>query len=564
MRSTHDNTIRTIPRSSRYFAATVGVAILLGCPSALWAQVAPDLGAAAPFVVLGANSIPVIGTVTCTDTGPGVGIGAGSVGTTFAGGITNTGCTIAGPIVSPVPGGVVTAFNSALSAIDTQNAVCTGVIPIVSTVLPPGVYCSPAGTTIGAGVTLTLSGTATDVWIFRVGTGGPGALTLTGATIAMAGAAQPCNVFWKTSAATTLTDSTFRGTVLSGAAVTMTRTTWTGRAMAATNVTLTDPDMTFAGCAASLPPGTITVNKDFSPNNPQTVPVALTCTSGTVTATPLTFSEAAPAVFTVTGASAGVTCTATETVPANYTANQAGCVAVALNGSCTIINTLAAASCPTTFAPAVIPNGTVGNAYSVTFTGSAGVAPYTFTVAPGTLPAGLTLTSAGVLSGTPTTAGSQTFIITVTDAIGCPESRQYTVFISSGLTTPLPGCPVITLAPETLPSGVVGVAYSQTITGSGGTAPYIFTQVAGSIPVGLTLTTAGVLAGTPTRSLLPDSLTIRGTDSSGLGCFAEIVYTMGVVEGVPTLPQAFAVMLTLSLMWLGYRQLRKRQRLNTD
>jgi hypothetical protein len=90
------------------------------------------------------------------------------------------------------------------------------------------------------------------------------------------------------------------------------------------------------------PPGaaTITVNKDFIPNSVATVPVALSCTSGTVTTTPLPAAEGAPAVFTVTGALPGATCTATETVPAGYTANQTGCVGVALNGSCTITNTL--------------------------------------------------------------------------------------------------------------------------------------------------------------------------------------------------------------------------------
>src|SRR6187549_2805876 len=133
------------------------LAALVFLPAGAFAQVAPNLGTTAPYAVLGLNAIPTIGTVTCTDTGPGVGI-FGQVGTTFPGGITNTGCLITGPIVAPV---------------------CAGVIPIVTTVLPPGVYCSVAATTIGAGVTLTLNGTASDVWIFRVGTGGLGALTLT-------------------------------------------------------------------------------------------------------------------------------------------------------------------------------------------------------------------------------------------------------------------------------------------------------------------------------------------------------------------------------------------------
>ena len=223
-------------------------------PACALAQVAPNLGTTAPFAVLGTNAIPIVGTVTCTDTGPGIGI-FGQVGTTFPGGITNTGCTITGPIVAPVAAGVVADYNAAFAAIDAQNPVCTGVIPIVTTVLPPGVYCSAAATTIGAGVTLTLNGTASDVWIFRVGTGGIGALTLTNANVVMGGAANACNVYWKTASGATVTDSAFVGTVLSGAATTMTRGSWTGRAMATTDVTLTDP-APLTGCAAAVvPPG---------------------------------------------------------------------------------------------------------------------------------------------------------------------------------------------------------------------------------------------------------------------------------------------------------------------
>jgi hypothetical protein len=213
------------------------------------AQVAPNLGTTAPFAVLGVNAVPTVGTVTCTDTGPGIGI-FGQVGTTFPGGITNTGCTITGPIVAPVGAGVVADFNTAFAAIDAQNPVCTGVIPIVTTTLPPGVYCSAAATTIGAGVTLTLLGNASDVWIFRVGTGGLGALTLTNTQVVMGGAANACNVYWKTASATTVTDSAFVGTVLSGAAATMTRGSWIGRAMATTDVTLTDPSP-LTGCVGA-------------------------------------------------------------------------------------------------------------------------------------------------------------------------------------------------------------------------------------------------------------------------------------------------------------------------
>lgn len=243
--------------------AGLGFAAFLSVSAPALAQVAPNLGTTAPFTVLGTNAIPTIGTVTCTDTGPGIGI-TGDVGTTFNGGITNTGpCVITGTIVSPVGPAVVADFNTAFASIDILNPVCTGVIPIVSTTLPPGVYCSAAGTTIGAGVTLTLNGTASDVWIFRVGTGGPGALTLTNAQVVMGGTAQACNVYWKTSAGATTTDSTFVGTVLSGAAVTMTRTNWIGRAMARTDVTLTDP-VPMTGCSAAVGPPAPIPTLDFA------------------------------------------------------------------------------------------------------------------------------------------------------------------------------------------------------------------------------------------------------------------------------------------------------------
>ncbi|MHB0982455.1 MAG: ice-binding family protein, partial [Thiobacillus sp.] len=325
-----------LSRITRGLLAGLGATVLLVSAPAFAVAVAPDLGAAFDYTVLGANPTPTVGTVTCTNTGPGSTIN-GDVGSTFTS-ITNTGCSITGATDAPVAASVVTDFNNAYSALDTQNPTCDGVIPTTSTILPPGVYCSAAGTTIGAGVILQLNGNASDVWVFKVGTGGTGALTGNSFQVVMGGTAQACNVYWRTAEAATLTDSIFKGTILSGSAFTMIRGNYEGRGLAKTDATVTDAaQMTFAGCAA---PVSITVNKDFSDNSAAIVPVALTCTSGTVSATPLNAAEGAPAVFTVTGASAGATCTATETVPAGYTADQTGCVGVALNGSCTITNTL--------------------------------------------------------------------------------------------------------------------------------------------------------------------------------------------------------------------------------
>jgi hypothetical protein len=79
---------------------------------------------------------------------------------------------------------------------------------------------------------------------------------------------------------------------------------------------------------------------DFSDNNSSSVSVSLTCSSGAVTNSPRNASQASPAVFNISGASAGASCTASESVPAGYTANQSNCQNRAINSSCTIVNTL--------------------------------------------------------------------------------------------------------------------------------------------------------------------------------------------------------------------------------
>jgi len=215
----------------------------------------------------------------------------------------------------------------------------------------------------------------------------------------------------------------------------------------------------------------------------------------------------------------------------------------------------AAPVCPTiSLAPTTLPGGTAGVAYSQPISASGGLGPYTFSVTSGSLPAGVTLTPAGLLAGTPATAGQSAVTIRAADANGCSGSFSSTIVVAAAPPVP-PGCPAITLAPSTLPAGTVGVAYSQTIVATGGTGPYSFGLAAGSLPAGVTLTAAGVVAGTPTTAA-QSQVTIRGTDTAG--CPGTVSYTMSIVTAVPTLPQAFVVVLASALMWLGYVRLRRR------
>jgi len=176
-------------------------------------------------------------------------------------------------------------------------------------------------------------------------------------------------------------------------------------------------------------------------------------------------------------------------------------------------------NCPTiTVNPATLSNGVMGQAYNQTLTATGGNAPYTFAVSAGTLPNGVTLAVGGALSGTPTVAGVFNFTVTTTDANNCLGGRDYTLTLIN--------CPAITLNPASLPAGTVGVIYPATqLTATGGTAPYIFQAIAGSVPPGLTLSVSGLLSGTPTQQF-GVNLQIQATDANG--CTGTRIYNLTI------------------------------------
>ncbi|MCW2038080.1 uncharacterized protein with beta-barrel porin domain [Xanthomonas arboricola] len=155
-----------------------------------------------------------------------------------------------------------------------------------------------------------------------------------------------------------------------------------------------------------------------------------------------------------------------------------------------------------------LPAGTAGQAYSSAITPAAGgIAPYTYAVTAGALPAGITLNSAtGAVTGTPTSAGNFAFSVTATDSTSGTASQatqSYAVTIAA---------PTIVVAPSALPTATRGTAYSQTLSASGGTAPYTYTLSAGSLPAGLTLASNGTLSGTATTEG-SFTVTVRATDA---------------------------------------------------
>ncbi len=158
-----------------------------------------------------------------------------------------------------------------------------------------------------------------------------------------------------------------------------------------------------------------------------------------------------------------------------------------------------------------LPDGEVKVAY-VTATMSVvnGTGPYKWAAAPGSaVPAGLKLktgkdTSIVTISGTPSKAGSYSFTVRVTDKDQRSEDQALTVVVY----------PVLAVSPDKLPNAVVGTAYTQALAVTGGSgAGYQYSTV-GKTPSWLTVSSEGVIAGTPTTAG-SCQVSVRVTDSLG-------------------------------------------------
>jgi streptogramin lyase len=183
------------------------------------------------------------------------------------------------------------------------------------------------------------------------------------------------------------------------------------------------------------------------------------------------------------------------------------------------------------FVPTSLASAQVGAAYSQTIAASGGTAPYSYQVSTGALPTGMTMENSGLLSGTPSAAGSFTFTVTATDAYGLTGNQAYSLTI---------GAPTITVAPTLLPAAQANAAYKQTLTASGGTEPYTFKIASGVLPAGISLSSAGLLSGTPTASG-SFNFNITATDSStgtGAPFSAASSYTLSVIAPAITIAPA--------------------------
>ena len=139
-----------------------------------------------------------------------------------------------------------------------------------------------------------------------------------------------------------------------------------------------------------------------------------------------------------------------------------------------------------------LPSGTVGTSYSqqAPAVATGGTPPYSWSIAGGTLAPGLNFDPGTLnISGTPTTAGTFTFTLQLSDASGQAATRSLSITI-------LPA-PLSITTDRQLPSGTLNTAYSATLAATGGVPPY--TWSAAGLPGGLSIDpAAGTIAGSPT------------------------------------------------------------------
>lgn len=162
---------------------------------------------------------------------------------------------------------------------------------------------------------------------------------------------------------------------------------------------------------------------------------------------------------------------------------------------------------PLTITASQLPRGAVGATYSQSIGASGGQTPYTWSIQSGSLPEGLTLNQSGIISGTPERPVTTSFVLKLSDFVNASVTSTLSITIN-------PATLVLAIETKSLPDGVVGESYSQTLVASGGSAPYRWDLKSGKLPDGLIFSEAGVISGTPTTAG-EIAFEARATDQSG-------------------------------------------------
>lgn len=415
--------------------STLLIAAALFAPSAANAQI--SLGTAQSFAVLGGSTVTNTGASNITGN---VGVFSGTSITGFPPGVIAGGGALhpGDATAQTAQTDLTTAYNAVAGT--ACNVDLTGQ-DLGGLTLTPGVYCFSSSAFLTGTLNLDFQGNANATFLFKIGSTLTTAAASSVVLINSGGSTCPPNLFWQVGSSATLgTGSTFAGNILALTSITLTTgARLSGRALARNGaVTLDTNQVGLCGAAVACP--FITVNPATLPNGTVGTPYnqVITANGG---AGPFTFSitsGALPSPLVLNGATGAIT--GTPTTPGTYNFTITATDPNVCQGSRAYSIIIASPGCNAlTLTPSALPSGFVARGYSQTITASGGTPSYTFVVATGALPAGLTLNpSTGTISGTPTTIGVFSFTIRATDSLGC-VGQSAGISISIGPAQPAGG-----------------------------------------------------------------------------------------------------------------------------
>lgn len=160
--------------------------------------------------------------------------------------------------------------------------------------------------------------------------------------------------------------------------------------------------------------------------------------------------------------------------------------------------------------------------YATLLQAEGGVPPYAWSIDSGALPPGLTLDPIGMISGTPTQAGTFQFVLRLSD-------QQAGVSVLQVFTLTVDAAPPLAVATTDLADGFKGVSYADVLVAEGGTAPYTWSITNGSLPPGLSLNAStGAISGTPT-TVGDFNFVVQVRDANGFTAIAAL----GILVALP-------------------------------